>query len=111
MTPRSLKDKAERLRNALDVLIGAIDNGGPTEWKGSGNALQRHWAKVGVKLISRTRAEKKGLVLKRGAKPLLFQYFGAPIQNHVALYDETTQFLPKKPGVGARSRNKVALST
>lgn len=96
MTPSALKAKAERLRVALDILIRAIDNGGPTEWKGAGEALQRHWEKVGVKLISRTKGEKLGLALKRGAKPLLVRYFGAPINDHIALYDQHSQFSPKK---------------
>ena len=91
----ALRHKAIRLRDALNVLIKATQDGGPSEWMGAGKALEKHWRVLGIKLISKTRGEKLGLALKRTARPLLIRYFGAPINDHVALYDQFTQFSPK----------------
>ncbi|MFT3960912.1 hypothetical protein [Propionivibrio sp.] len=91
----ALRHKAIRLRDALNVQIKTTNDGGPSVWMGAGKALEKHWQVLGVRLISKTRGEKLGLALKRNARPLLIRYFGAPINDHVALYDQFTQFSRK----------------
>lgn len=96
-SPSSIAARVQTLRAGLEVLINVIE-GKKTLYslgEGEGQALERHWRKVGVELISETRGRKLGLVLKKGARPLMSRYFGAPISDYIFLYDRATAFRPK----------------
>lgn len=43
----ALRHKAIRLRDALNVLIKATNDGGPGVWMSAGKALEKHWQVLG----------------------------------------------------------------
>lgn len=49
-------------------------------------------AAMGITLVSRSRAEVLGFVLKRGAVPVGAAYYAAPISRHVDVYVLECQF-------------------
>lgn len=77
----------DRVAGLLVELQVAQTTGTPLEW---GDARRRQWTRllerVGVFLVSRTAAGKKGHVVKRCARPVVEAYFGAPLQRHTELF-------------------------
>ena len=88
--------KINRLRAALDTLEQGFNEHPVSTGDGEGYALIKHAQKVGIELVSETAARKQGYKLKKGAKPILFKYFKAPIQKYIPLYDLHSQFVMEK---------------
>lgn len=60
---------------------------------GEADAMEKNLAKLGIRLLSKTKAAKEGLELRRGAKHVVCRNYGAPI-GWGDLYVEE-QFKPK----------------
>lgn len=60
---------------------------------GEGDAFEKALEKLGVQLLSRTKAAKQGLELRRGAVPVVRRYYRAPISDWKDLY-VAEQFRP-----------------
>ena len=77
-----VKSSQRWLRTLEDGLAGKPQRLG----EGEGDALQKCAAALGIELITLTAGQKRGLELRRGAKPIASRYFGAPIQRYCYLY-------------------------
>lgn len=56
-------------------------------WDGTEGEYNVQWAaEMGLTLVTKTQIEKRGYRLKRGAKPVGFRYFGAPISRRHPVY-------------------------
>lgn len=53
---------------------------------GEADAFEKSLSKLGVCFLSKTKAAKQGLELRRGAKPVVRRYYGAPISDWKDLY-------------------------
>jgi hypothetical protein len=53
---------------------------------GEADACEKSLAKLGVVFLTKTKAAKQGLELRRGAKPVVRRYYGAPISDWKDLY-------------------------
>jgi hypothetical protein len=60
---------------------------------GKADAFEKALAKLGIEFLSRTKASKQGLELRRGAKPVVRRYYRAPISDWKDLY-VAEQFRP-----------------
>ena len=81
--------------------------GSPFQWSESERKRNEPiLAAAGVELLSQTAIEKRGHVLRRGARPVGTAYFGAPIQRYTPLYVLHVQTRPKSEAStkGATSR-------
>lgn len=94
MNPRR---RIQRLHELLGTVLKGLD-GQPFTW---GNGQRMAWTPIlreaGVNLVTKTQIEKRGLRLKRGAKPVGWAYFGAPIQRYADLYVLEVQCVKPKP--------------
>jgi hypothetical protein len=62
-------------------------NGNPhTLGGGECYAFKKRMKELDVSLYSATRAKKEGFGLRRGVKPVVRCYHGAPIQDYIGLY-------------------------
>lgn len=86
-----------RLHELLGIVLKGLD-GHPFTW---GNGQRLAWTpllkEAGVTLVTKTQIEKRGMKLKRGAKPVGCAYFGAPIQRYADLYVLEVQCVKPKP--------------
>jgi len=72
-------------------------NGHPHSlYKGEAKAFEETLGRLGVRFLSKTKAAREGLELRRGAKPVVSRYYGAPIKDFRDLYC-LEQFKPIKP--------------
>lgn len=53
---------------------------------GEAEAFEKSLAKLGVRFLSKTKATKEKLELRRGATPVVRRYYGAPISDWKDLY-------------------------
>lgn len=85
-TPASLKKRLETRIRLLQVLTDGL--AGKTFSWGQGEAKNYFpmAASLGCTLRTKTAIERMGLILKPKAKPVGYAYYGAPIQEHCALY-------------------------
>lgn len=68
----------------------------------AGRLLER----MGVKLCSQTALAKLGHIVKQGARPVVWAYFGAPIQRRIGLFVFGVQTRSKKEGKGKQGCEK-----
>jgi hypothetical protein len=55
---------------------------------GEADAFQKFSSALGIPLMTRTEGHRKGLELRRGAKPVASRYFTAPISAYFPLFCE-----------------------
>lgn len=76
-----------RLSLLLVDIDKALTDREPLVWSQS---VQRPWVRllrqVGVVLLSKTQLRRQRHEPKRGARPVVLAYFGAPISQHCELY-------------------------
>lgn len=53
---------------------------------GEAMAFEKALAALGVHFLSKTKAAQNGLTLRRGARPVVRRYYGAPISDWKDLY-------------------------
>lgn len=92
------KKRIERIHELTGIVLDGL-NGNTFSW---GDGQRTSWVpilrEIGITLITKTQIQKRGLVLKRGAKPVGTAYFGAPIKRYADLYVLEVQCTkPKKP--------------
>ncbi|MBD2451158.1 hypothetical protein H6G76_29315 [Nostoc sp. FACHB-152] len=92
------KKRLERIHELTEIVLNGL-NGKPFSW---GDGQRTAWVpllqEIGITLITKTQIQKRGLVLKRGAKPVGKAYFGSPIKRYADLYVMEVQCTePKKP--------------
>lgn len=68
---------------------------------GEADAFEKSLARLGVQFLSKTKAAKQGLELRRGAKPVVRRYYGAPISDWKDLY-----VLEQFRGTDAKTRDE-----
>lgn len=69
---------------------------------GEADAFEKSLAVLGVRFLTKTKAVKEGLELKRGATPVVRRYYSAPISDYKDLYVRE-QFRP----VASKAVNKI----
>lgn len=66
--------------------MAGLDGRVVTWGQGERIAHTKTLASIGITLVTKTQIEKRGYTLKRGQKPVVNAYFGAPIQAYAELY-------------------------
>ena len=85
-TITDVKRRAASTTRWLNVLCCGL-NGNPQRLgSGEGDAFEKCMTRVGFQVITRTRAERRGLRLKKRAKPIAKRYYDAPISDYGDLY-------------------------
>lgn len=81
------RPKLERRLVLLTQINAALNNGRRLGW-GQGERISktRMLADIGIHLVSRTAAKKRGHRVKQRQKPVVVAYFGAPIQRYTDLF-------------------------
>lgn len=102
-TPSALRKRIE-LRVAVLIELGRALEGASLRWGQMEASYKRSIAaELGIELVTKTAAEKRGHVLKRGAEPLGSIYFGAPISRHAPVYVLGVHTKPSKSAVAQPS--------
>lgn len=91
----SVKKRVASLRRWLEVLEDGLNGKPHSLGDGEGGYFQKYVAGLGMELVSLTAATKRGLVLRRGVKPICSRYYPRPISAHHPLY-LIEQFKPKE---------------
>lgn len=91
-TRAKVKARAERYRAVAAEIERGLSGGKSFHWKGSENHLIQIAADMGLTIITQSRAEKAGFVLKRNQRPVGTIYFGAPISRIANVYVLECQF-------------------
>lgn len=94
-TVSDLKRRMASTARWMMVLEDGLKGAPHSLGKGEADAMEKALVKLGVRFLSRTRATKEGLELRRGAKPVVRRYYGSPISDWKDLYC-LEQFKPKK---------------
>lgn len=81
-TVSALKNRMTATQQWISILMDGLNGKPHSLGKGAGAAFEKAMSKQGVVLLSVTKAAKSGLVLKRGAKPVVHRNFGAPVGWH-----------------------------
>lgn len=81
------RDKLRRRVELLSDIQNALLQRRRLSW-GSGERVSKSGMlrDVGLDLVSRTAAGKRGHVIKRGQKAVVLAYFGAPLQRYADLF-------------------------
>jgi hypothetical protein len=84
--PSEIKNNLTTWQYVANAIIDGL-NGEPFSWNGGEFASYRPKAEaMGITLVTKTRIDKMGRRLKRGAKPVGKGYFSAPISRRADLY-------------------------
>lgn len=79
---KTMRDVARRLESAtrwVSVLQDGINGRIHSLGIGEGEAMEKALSRLGVRLLSKTRAAREGLVVRRGARPVVRRSYGQPI--------------------------------
>jgi hypothetical protein len=85
-TISDLKRRMESTARWMMVLEDGLRGAPHSLGLGEADAFEKSLAKLGVVFLSKTKAAKQGLELRRGAKPVVRRYYGAPISDWKDLY-------------------------
>jgi hypothetical protein len=86
-TATAVRSRVKSLLRWLSVLNDGLLHGRPHQLgTGEGAAMERCLAKLDIHLMTTTQGLKADMRLLRGAKPVAFRYYGAPICRSCALY-------------------------
>ena len=85
-TIADLKRRMESTARWMMVLEDGLRGTPHSLGLGEAEAFEKSLAKLGVRFLSKTRAGKEGLELRRGAKPVVRRYYGTPISDWKDLY-------------------------
>lgn len=85
-TVTALKRRMASMTRWMKVLEDGLNGRPHSLGDGEGHAFSKRMHELGIELYSTTRAKKEGLTPKRGAKPIVTRYYGAPIQKDIGLY-------------------------
>ncbi len=81
------RSKLRVRRDLLVAICDALDNGKTLSWgSGERTSKSRVLRELGIELVTKTGARKRGLRIKRGATPVANGYFTAPLQVYADLY-------------------------
>lgn len=89
MRVKSPGEVSGRLATHIYVINRIIEglHGRPFNWgAGEREAYTKIAAAVGITLVTKTAAARRGYSLKRGARPVGCGYWGAPLKKHADLY-------------------------
>lgn len=87
-----VKARAERYQRVARSIEKGLDEGNAFAWLGSEGHLIGVAEDMGFTLVTRSRAESAGFVLKRAQKPVGSVYYEAPISKRCAVYVLECQF-------------------
>lgn len=85
-TVTALKRRMASMARWMMVLEDGLNGIPHSLGDGEGMAFKKRMAELGVSLYSETKAKKEGMKPRRGAKPVVRCYYGAPIQSYIGLY-------------------------
>lgn len=86
ITPSKIKHKLETWQYVAQAIINGL-NGKPFSWTGGEFDAYRIKAQaMGCTLVTKSKIERDGYRLRRGAKPVGNGYFKAPISRSADLY-------------------------
>jgi hypothetical protein len=91
-----VKARAERYQLVARCIFGGLTRGYAFNWLGSESHLIQVAEDMGFTLVTLSRAESAGWVLKRGQTPVGSVYYEAPISLHKYVYVLECQFNRKK---------------
>ncbi|MCP4352619.1 MAG: hypothetical protein GY795_44750 [Desulfobacterales bacterium] len=86
MGPKEMKDHIGRHIDTLRQIYHGLD-GDTFSWNDSARVYHVRRAEAAeITLMTKTALKKKGYRLKRGAKPVGYAYYKAPLSKKVGLY-------------------------
>lgn len=85
-TMHSVKSRIASTARWLAALQAGIDGHPKSLGSGEADAMERCLARIGIVLLTKTKAAKLNLEMRRGAKPVAIRYYGAPISGRHPLY-------------------------
>lgn len=88
---KKLRHRIERAAYALRVVTDGVNGKPRTLGASDAESVLRYLSGVGIELVTKTAAERRGFRLKRGARPLARRYFPAPLKRYADLFDLGSQ--------------------
>lgn len=85
-TISDLKRRLASIKRWMAVLQDGLDGRPQTLSASEAKAFEQAMAALGVSLLSKTKAAKSNLELRRGSKPVVRRYYGAPIADFHDLF-------------------------
>lgn len=107
-SPSEIKALLNRYQEIAQMIINGLE-GRPFRW---GDAERQAYTakalRMGCTLVTRTRADRLGWVVRQGAEPVGVAYFGAPIQRYASLFVLECQCKPKPPAATSTEAHTAA---
>lgn len=95
LTPSAFKKRLDARRLIIGEMIAGLE-GRTFHWGGGEFTSRKHILKeLGITLVTKTSIQKRGLELRRGAKPVGSCYFSSPISRAADVYILECQTVPK----------------
>lgn len=99
MSVSQLKRRMSSAMRWMKTLDDGLNGKPHSLGQGEADAMAKYLALIGVTLISKSKASKNNLELRRGARPVVRRYFGSPISDWKDMYclEQFKQIPPKLP--------------
>lgn len=90
-TKGALRTRLARVRYALAIIEAGLAGRPRTLGASDADSVQRLLLPLGIELVSRTALKRRGYRLRRGAQPLLYRYYCAPLKRYAELFELNSQ--------------------